>query len=248
MKKIVLSFFMAVSAISMAQVGISPTNGFTPNQQPYNLNADITKAPMLDVDGKVRIRSAATATPNQYSPVVRNNNNGEVEVLASNAAVKPFNYVTYKIDNPSGDWLQNLNTQVNTSRYSMAIIGYRFLNDPNNPDNSFIAIGRNSPREKIDASGLTPTNETVINDGREENGWSKWDLQAVANVHAFKNNGTWHLAADFAGGGTYFWGNGYWEIQVLIIDNAFVNVLNDVTIDLNGSASGTAPVPTNLGQ
>lgn len=76
------------------------------------------------------ILGAATLTNGTagYSTMVRNNTTGELRVATSssgNAFV--FNNVVYQINNVSGDFINDFNTNVNSTQYTVIITGSSFI-------------------------------------------------------------------------------------------------------------------------
>ncbi|MCT2406050.1 hypothetical protein NZD88_00600 [Chryseobacterium antibioticum] len=76
------------------------------------------------------ILGAATLTNGTtgYSTMVRNNTTGELKVASSSSGnTFVFNNVVYQINNVSGDFINDFNTNLNSTQYTVIITGSSFI-------------------------------------------------------------------------------------------------------------------------
>ncbi|PWN57986.1 hypothetical protein [Chryseobacterium viscerum] len=97
-----------------------------------------TSAPTakLDINGNLRIRTTANSNGStNVSTLVRDNTTGEVKIAVSSTGNStPLNYIVYTISNVNGDWINNYDTKINSSDYTMTVVGSSF-NSPLNTNN-----------------------------------------------------------------------------------------------------------------
>lgn len=163
MKKCILalillnSFYYEVSA----QVGIN-----TP-----------TPTATLDVNGNMVLRKANSALSNKgYSCIVRDDNTGELKVIASPSGnTLPLNYITYTLNNVNGDWVNDYDTKISSSEYTVAIIGSNYTSSNNGLT---AAVG----------TDFNPMNVFAFNSG------NTWHLSAdYKGATSSGGNGTWEI-------------------------------------------------------
>lgn len=63
-----------------------------------------------------------------YSTVVRDNTTGELKVASTSTGnTFVFNSITYQLNNVNGDYVSEFNTNINTSQYTLIIVGSSFI-------------------------------------------------------------------------------------------------------------------------
>jgi hypothetical protein len=183
-----------------------------------------TSAPTatLQVNGNMILDTAKAYSGNNAATLVRDNTTGEVKVITTATGnSKPLSYLQYVLTNCQEDWVNDFDTKIPVSSYTMAIIGVSFLN-PNSAANLLWVSGDGSSFSK-----------TYYN---------------PHNVYAFQSGGTWHIKADYDGGATADntgnrGGNGTWNINCLIVNNSMIKSASAVGLNLNGSSTGAAAAP-----
>ncbi|MEX6685852.1 hypothetical protein QTN47_00010 [Danxiaibacter flavus] len=79
--------------------------------------------------GNLFLNKAVNAPLDNVSPLVRDNNTGQVYTISSSSGnTKPFSYVKYSIT-VNRDWLSNFNTNISINDYTVVVVGYA-LNEP----------------------------------------------------------------------------------------------------------------------
>lgn len=76
--------------------------------------------------GKMYIGNAPVAPKNGVSPLVRDQNTGQVFALTTGNNTKPYNYVKYTLTNMDGDWVSAFDTKIPKSLYTVVIVGNAF--------------------------------------------------------------------------------------------------------------------------
>jgi len=155
MKKMFIPFVVVFSFSAFSQVGINTTNPQTILHVDGSKDNPTTGAPSITQQANDMVVTSAgrvgigTTTPTAqlqttgnmilgtavltngntgYSTMVRNNATGELRVASSssgNAFV--FNNVVYQINNVSGDFINDFNTNVNSTQYTVIITGSSFI-------------------------------------------------------------------------------------------------------------------------
>lgn len=129
----------------------------------------------------------------------------------------PFYYQKYTINNVNFDWINNFDTKIESSKYTLVVVGNAFnhlLSVPNSNNN-----GRNLS---------APANVNAFRSG------STWRLRAD-----YSGASTYQQSTGTSPNGT-------WVLYTLIIDNSQINSLPDLEFNLSGSSNGAAavsPVP-----
>ncbi|WP_131329561.1 hypothetical protein [Chryseobacterium piperi] len=170
-----------------------------------------TKAPNSSSPSKLYVNTVATAPNDGVATLVRNETTGEIMAVRVGSNTKSFSTATYQLNNVNGDWVNNFDTKISATDYTVIVTGLSFGGSPN-------AKGL-----RVGAEG-TPAGSTYN----------------PLNYSAFIQNGTWRLTADYDGGNPPPGVNGNWTINVLIINNSLINGLSTQTYNLNGSSTGSA--------
>jgi hypothetical protein len=172
-----------------------------------------TPTAKLQVAGNMILGTANSASGTNVSTVVRDNATGELKVATSSTGnTSPLSYTEYVISNVNGDWISDYDTKIPVSDYVVSVVGSSFTNP------AFLS-----------SIALRNSNNTG----------TTGDYNPL-NVYAFKSGGTWHLTADYVGGGPATAYNGTWTLRTLIINNSLIKVISNQTADLSGSSVGTA--------
>ncbi|MDR6404127.1 MULTISPECIES: hypothetical protein [Chryseobacterium] len=186
---------------------------------PLNLNSNggdvgIGMIPKSNVNtsksSKLYLNTASTAPSSGVATLVRDEATGEVMAVRVGNNARSFTNLTYEINNVEGDWLQDFDTKISASKYTVIITGLKFGG-------------------RIEAKGLR------VGEGVPAN-----STYNPLNFNATPINGTWRLSADYDGGNPPSGINGNWTINVLVINNSLINTLPTETFDLNTSRTGTA--------
>ena len=92
-----------------------------------------TPAAKLHVNGNVVVGSAtSTSGGTGYSTVVRDNTTGELKIAESSTGnTTPINYITYTLSNVNGDWINDYDTKINTTDYTVVVTGSSYTNAKN---------------------------------------------------------------------------------------------------------------------
>ncbi len=172
----------------------------------------------LHINGNMILGDAeSTSGSTNVSTVVRDNATGELKVAISETG-NPFtiNYVAYQLNNVNKDFVNNFNTNINTSQYTIAVVGSTF-----NPKGVGLKSNPSIPQA---ISTFAPLDVFAF----EQSG--TWRLRAD------------YFQADTGDGIT----NGDWTIYCLVINNSIVKTLPTVTSNMNGSQNGSSPAPSGL--
>ena len=191
------------------------TNGFSVDGTTLSVDAandrvgigTVSPTTTLDVEGNLRIGTAVSSSASSnVATLVRDNTTGEIKVASSSTGnTSNITYVRYVLSNIQQDWVDDFNTNIPTSQYTVVVVGSNF----------------NLPAITATQGDYNPL-----------------------NINAFRSGGTWRLKADYSGGSTAT--SGTWTIYCLVINNSIVKSLPDVTANLGGLNSGSAPIPSGL--
>lgn len=155
MRLITLYIFSLISIFSSAQIGINTKkpsgifhiDGKTDNSSPITANqanndfivttegnvgiGTINPTAKLSLNGTMSVTNVKTinASDVSYTPKLLMNDlkSGEIiTVTSSSGNAFTLNYVTYVLQNCNGDWISSFNTQIKSTDYILAIVGYSF--------------------------------------------------------------------------------------------------------------------------
>ncbi|MBB6333337.1 hypothetical protein HNP24_004363 [Chryseobacterium sediminis] len=81
----------------------------------------------LNIKGNMILGSAASTNGARgYSVVVRDNVTGELKVMSTPTSAAPISYMVYQLDNVNQDFVGDFNTNIDTTKYTLALIGSSF--------------------------------------------------------------------------------------------------------------------------
>ncbi len=154
MKSIILIVTILFSVVVRSQVGVNtenpqqvfhvdgrsdnPTSGvpnLTQQENDFVLTEEgtvgigtISPLAQLHITGNMILGTSTPTNGEQgFAPVVRDELSGELRVATTSTGNSYiFNYITYQLDNVNGDWISDFNTNIDTSQYTLAIIGSSF--------------------------------------------------------------------------------------------------------------------------
>ena len=172
----------------------------------------------LHINGNMILGDAeSTSGSTNVSTVVRDNATGELKVAVSETG-NPYtiNYLVYKLKNVNKDFVHNFNTNIDTSQYTVAVVG-----------STFDSKGFTLKSNPVHPQGV-PTFSPLDVFAFEQSG--TWRLRAD------------YVDADTADGTT----NGDWTVYCLVINKSIVKTLPTIESNLNGNHIGSAPAPTGL--
>lgn len=183
----------------------------------------------LEVNGETSINDTLylgnlEKAPENVAQLVIDENNRVCKVVSSTGNIIGINELTYKFTNLlTGDWVGRFNTQIPTKDYTLVVVGYIFLVNTGYPTDGLVVgeIGKPHPGTYVPMD--------VVATGKNNLG--------VEYEH-------WLLRADNVGGNTYRrdgnYPSGTWMIFCHAINNSLVNILEELNIDLQGKAEGSA--------
>jgi hypothetical protein len=159
---------------------------------------------------------------------------GELFIMKANnekgTTTKAINYLVYELSG-EGDWIQNFDTKINASEYTVVVVGSSFI-----PKTTYSAV---YPAK--DANYSIPVGATAISNVFADR------LKYVDNVPSADVKSTWFLHADYVGAAPEkVDDHGIWTINCLVFNNSLVNVhrSNPITYGLGGEEdlkAGNAP-------
>ncbi|WP_051289342.1 hypothetical protein [Chryseobacterium daeguense] len=165
------------------------TNAFSVDDKTFSVDAannrvgigTTTPAATLDLKGNMILgQAAATNQTSTYSTVVRDNVTGELKVSQSSTGnTFPISYITFELKNAYGDWVKDYNTKINSSDYTVAVIGSTFI-DPTDPKGTFL---------KGEQEGFSPLNLSAFSSG------GTWHITAdyFGSKPTSRRNGNWTI-------------------------------------------------------
>ncbi|KAA2215407.1 hypothetical protein [Chryseobacterium sediminis] len=243
-KKILLPTVILCSCLAFGQVSIKTTNPQGTFHLDGAKDNNLTGTPsvtqqtndfIVTSSGNVGIGTTApaaklhiagnaylgTATPTNgaagHAQVVRNDLTGELQIIGTPTNTFPINYIAYKVNHVEGDNLEDLNLNIPSSQYIVAVVGSYFVSNDGNNQLSMSFIGEGD---------FSPKNIYAFNSG------GTWHL--TANFpHATTKN--------FLTGA-----NGSWTIYCLVINNTFSKDLGSSVVNFGGSSNATGTVPAGL--
>jgi hypothetical protein len=206
------------------RLGGTLKNNTTINQQNYSLTFNNGKIRMLNVKDNI------PGTTNKVAALGIDNGTGELFAMKvnndTNTTTKPINYVVYKLKGKE-DWIENFNTKIKTSEYTLVIVGSSF-------------------RTAATYGAIIPSGGT--------NGTIPAGSTAISTVSADKyvRNGTtqtesefWQIHADYVGATTSDGAHGTWTIYCLVINHSVLNAHPDNPMTFGGAGKenivGSAP-------
>ena len=184
------------------------------------LNDPLSK---LHVNGGARITTLPKAAVSS-TPVYWNSTTGELQSYEN--LKKPFNRLKYSIRLINSDWVSDLNTNINSTNYTIIITSASF---------KYLSGGPSNP-----AYGIGHTN------------YSNNTGNPTANVYPFISNNTWRIYADYPNAAPLSSINGsnaiyQWDFDVMIIDNNTVKILEDkVNLTAQGGTTWEFSAPSDL--
>ncbi|MBB4805513.1 hypothetical protein HNP38_000785 [Chryseobacterium defluvii] len=125
-----------------------------------------------------------------FGMIVRSNATGELRTASSNNGnIFMFNSITYQLNNVSGDYVNDFNTNINSTQYTLIIVGNSFtpsdgigLQNSNSgtfsPENVFAFRAGNTWHLSLDYRGANITNS--IN--------GSWTIQCIVISNTFVNS------------------------------------------------------------
>lgn len=137
----------------------------------------------LDVNGNMILgQASATSQNGSYSTIVRDNSTGELKIAQSSTGnTFPISYITFELKNVDGDWVKDYNTKINSSDYTVAVIGSSFI-DPSEPSGTFLGVKGQM--------GFSPLNISAVSSG------GTWHISAdyYGSMPLSGKNGTWTIS------------------------------------------------------
>ncbi len=129
----------------------------------------------LEINGNLKIGTVvSSAGSSDVSTLVRDNITGEVKVATSSTGNSAtINYVKYVLSNVNKDWVDNFNTNISTSQYTMVVVGSSF--------------DQQALRTTVSGADYNPLNVVAYQSG------GTWRLRADYSGGDSANNGTWTL-------------------------------------------------------
>lgn len=183
----------------------------------------------LEVTGDTRLNNEVflgntpkAPSSDVVSQLVRDNSTGQVYYIKSSTGnTFTFNYLSYSLSNlESGDWVENLDTQISAADYTLIVVGSNFETKP-------IDAGL-----KVSPSGLGVG--------------ATYSPQSVF-AYPDSEGKTWRLRADFVGGEPAIdKSSGTWHIQCIAINNSVVKAIPRIEHDMGGNRVSTATRPSGL--
>jgi hypothetical protein len=196
---------------------VTPNNGLTSLDTDFQLGGTLAGDTEMDlgqqtltftgggVNDKIYMIGVKDNIPNlstnSVSPLGINTNGELFAMKASNQGneAKAFNYVVYKLTG-DGDWIQNFNTNIPASKYTLVIVGSFFK-----PAVAYGAINRYNNGTAIAG---------VIADRYEYN---------YSNEPINGEKASWYIHADYLGAAPTSGGHGTWTIHCMVINHSLLD-------------------------
>ncbi|WP_131329571.1 hypothetical protein [Chryseobacterium piperi] len=85
-----------------------------------------TKAPNSSSPSKLYVNTVATAPNDGVATLVRNETTGEIMAVRAGNNTRSFSTLTYQLNNVSDDWVNNFDTKISSTNYTVIITGLIF--------------------------------------------------------------------------------------------------------------------------
>jgi hypothetical protein len=213
-------------------VSIAADNGLTKSGDDIQLGGTLKNNTIIDQqnysitfnNGKIRMPNVKDNIPdnstNEVAALGIDSDTGELFAMkASNkqgVTTKPISYLVYKLKGKE-DWIENFNTQIKASEYTLVIVGSSFRTAA-----TYGSIIPNGTVGSTIPAGSTAISE-VSADKKVHNGATQTDSEF------------WHIHADYVGATTSDGGHGTWTIYCLVINHSVLNAHPNNPMEYGGT-------------